>query len=312
MKTIEKEQLIEYLKHGITIVNELYGIEHIFNNYKATCEKNKPILIEKPLPDKPVAQSSKDTKNTGTTNFIIGAFLLVICIFALGPAKEADIFAGFTTFLIWLCIICAAVMIIVGIYEWSKAKEISTSNISEKKRYEDQRERIIAENKQLQSKYRVEYDKWSASSAKGFKLIESKINEIEKVIEEYFSVDIIFPKYQSLVALTSFYEYLSSGRCEELTGTNGCYNLFESEIRQNIIITKLDTIITNLEQIRQNQYILYEELKKTTSVLDQISSDLSIIRDLTFDLTEIASINMYYNSITAQNTSALLFLDTIR
>lgn len=318
MKTIEKNQLIEYLKHGIEVVGELYALERIVNDYKAACARSKPVLVEKTLPDRPITQPSKGTKAEGTTWFVLGGLTLAIVIpaWSLLGSDDSNAFMnllnGFMGFLFFFLLLGGIALIILGISQWGKAQNMSSSNDYALSNYEKQRLYIIEENKQRQEKYRRDSETWSTSQINGLNYLKSKLEEIEKVIDEYFSVNIIFPKYISLVALSSFYEYLSSGRCEELTGPNGAYNLFEAESRQNIIITQLDTIISNLEQIRQNQYILYEELKKTTGTLNQISSDLSVVRDIAFDLREIASLNLYYNSVTAANTSALAFLETVR
>ena len=77
---------------------------------------------------------------------------------------------------------------------------------------------------------------------------------------ELYAAGIIFGKYQNAVALSSFYEYLMSGRCEKLEGTNGAYSLYESEVRANRVIEQLDTVIDSLDQIKANQYMMYSAM----------------------------------------------------
>lgn len=77
-----------------------------------------------------------------------------------------------------------------------------------------------------------------------------------------------------MVAMCTIYEYFAAGRCTELNGADGAYNLYESELRQNLIINRLDTIIKQLDAIKANQYMLYTELKKTNEILEGISSDM--------------------------------------
>ena len=65
----------------------------------------------------------------------------------------------------------------------------------------------------------------------------------EKIIRNlvsFYSKNIIYPKYRGLVPIAAFYEYFNSGRCDTLTGHEGAYNIYETEIRMNIIIAKLD------------------------------------------------------------------------
>ena len=74
-----------------------------------------------------------------------------------------------------------------------------------------------------------------------------------------YSLDVIFPKYRNIIAVSSFYEYLLSGRCDKL---EGAYNIFESELRMNLIINKIDDVIKHLEKIEQHQYMLYSAIQE--------------------------------------------------
>lgn len=98
---------------------------------------------------------------------------------------------------------------------------------------------------------------------------------------ELYAAGIIFGKYQNAVALSSFYEYLMSGRCEKLEGTNGAYNLYESEVRANRVIEQLDTVIDSLEQIKSNQYMMYSAMcsmkKELTQLNDTMNNALTAI-----------------------------------
>ena len=100
-------------------------------------------------------------------------------------------------------------------------------------------------------------------------------NNLKNTLEQVYSVDVIYPKYRNLVAVTMIYEYLASGRCSELEGPNGAYNLYEMELRQNIIIGQLSSILDRLEQIRSNQFTLYNELEKSNQESARLLSDIS-------------------------------------
>lgn len=92
---------------------------------------------------------------------------------------------------------------------------------------------------------------------------------------ELYAAGIIFGKYQNAVALSSFYEYLVSGRCEKLEGTNGAYNLYESEVRANRVIEQLDTVIDSLEQIKSNQYMMYSAMCSMKKELAQLNETMN-------------------------------------
>ena len=99
--------------------------------------------------------------------------------------------------------------------------------------------------------------------------------QLKSALEQLYSADVIYPKYRNLVAVTMIYEYLASGRCSELEGPNGAYNLYEMELRQNIIIGQLSSILDRLEQIRSNQFTLYNELEKSNQESARLLSDIS-------------------------------------
>lgn len=143
-------------------------------------------------------------------------------------------------------------------------------------------------------------------------------NETETTLNQLYAVGWIFPKYRNMVAISTMYEYFATGRCTELTGPDGAYNLYESELRQNLIIGKLDTIISNLDAIRENQYTLYTELVETKRIMFRISFDINkilsatnTIANNTESIAQSARINAYYAKITAQNTEALKYIALI-
>lgn len=136
--------------------------------------------------------------------------------------------------------------------------------------------------------------------------------DTKKILEQLYSVNWIFPKYRNLTAICTIYEYFAAGRCTELTGPNGAYNLYESELRQNRIIDRLDTIISELEEIKQNQYSLYTEIRKTNKILEGISQDVKCIMESTNQIAESTNVIQQCAMVTAQNTEALKYIALIQ
>lgn len=66
-----------------------------------------------------------------------------------------------------------------------------------------------------------------------------------------------------MVAVSTIYEYLASGRCYGLTGHEGAYNLYESEIRLGYIIGKLDNIDQNIYEMKHGQQMLYRAVQES-------------------------------------------------
>ena len=130
---------------------------------------------------------------------------------------------------------------------------------------------------------------------------EDSLEDTEDILSDFYDKDIIYKKYRNLYAISSICEYLESGRCEKLTGANGAYNLYESELRQGIIINQLDEIISELDEIKQNQWRLYEaimETKKTVERLSNVTTNAIGKLEQLKDNTEICA---YNSQIVAQN-----------
>ncbi len=130
--------------------------------------------------------------------------------------------------------------------------------------------------------------------------LNKNLAEAKKKLQEYYDLDIIFGKYRGLVPVSMMYEYLASSRCSSLEGPDGAYNLYEAEIRQNIIIVQLQTIISQLESIKQNQYCLYQQLKEIegntremNNSLNRISRDLDRIKDISAYSASVQTQTMY-------------------
>ncbi len=131
-----------------------------------------------------------------------------------------------------------------------------------------------------------------------------KREETATILSEYYEKNLIFPKYRNLVAICSFFEYFSSGRCSELTGHEGAYNIYENELRLERICTKLDEVIQNLEKIRINQYFLYEAIQEGNRISEQLLQESLRQSQLTEEVLENSRIAAHYAEITANNTEA--------
>ncbi len=141
--------------------------------------------------------------------------------------------------------------------------------------------------------------------------LDAPLTETKALLEKFYSADIIFPKYRNMVTMCTMYEYFMTGRCSELTGPNGAYNLYEAELRQNLIIDKLDTIVQKLDKIAQNQFTLYQELRKTNEIVTGIVNDVRTLCKTTEQIAEATTITAQCAHITAQNTEALKYITLI-
>lgn len=105
-----------------------------------------------------------------------------------------------------------------------------------------------------------------SQKAEAIKSLSISTEHLKKIYEK----DIIFPKYRNLVMACSLYEYFCAGRCDALEGHEGAYNILETEIRLDRIVSQLDQVITHLERIEQNQFMLYSVIQRSNQWLGQI------------------------------------------
>lgn len=134
------------------------------------------------------------------------------------------------------------------------------------------------------------------------------LKKTEDILSQYYMWDAVYPKYRGLIPITMFCEYFASGRCSELTGPNGAYNIYENEIRLDLILVKLDDIISRLDQIQENQYMLaslIQDCNKEVQGLSRVVSSQTASLSRIEDRIEVSN---YYNRITAANTTYLSWL----
>jgi hypothetical protein len=152
-----------------------------------------------------------------------------------------------------------------------------------------------------QNLYESQKDQYLEEKAATTNKHDEALSALKNALEDHYAKNVLFPKYRSFVAVSAINEYLQSGRCDKLEGADGAYNLYEMELRQNIVIGHLSTIIDNLEQIRDNQYSLYQELLRANQTID----------DITFELRELkqqTKLNTYFSYVAAQAATSPTYI----
>lgn len=136
---------------------------------------------------------------------------------------------------------------------------------------------------------------------------EKLLYDLYKCRNELYSVNIVFKKYRNIVALSTFYEYLMSGRCTALEGADGAYNLYEAEIRADRIIDQISTIVESLEDIKENQYMMYSKMQQINSSLENIDCSTNMMMDSVQKMKENSDTIAENSAITAHNTAVSAF-----
>lgn len=151
---------------------------------------------------------------------------------------------------------------------------------------------------------------------------EETLRKLAATRAEYYGTNIVFGKYRDMVTLSTFYEYLIAGRCTSLEGTNGAYNLYESELRANLIIAKLSDIVEKLEEIKNNQYTITSLLQNINrqmaslnasmyeagKSLDRIDKNTARIAETSEMIAHNTAVNAYYSKLNAELTNSMGYL----
>ena len=117
------------------------------------------------------------------------------------------------------------------------------------------------------------------------------LNETQKTLDEYYSLNVIYPKYRDIDSVTRFIEYFQAGRCVDFEGPFGAYNLIELEKR-------LDKIIDNLVKINERLEFISSQLHTVISTESTIRRGFDVISE---NLREQISISQ--QMFTSQNYS---------
>ena len=314
------QQTREYLKHVFALEGALYTHQKLMDAYisdrnlnvpkppvKKKCSPpNEPFLIT-PEP----ATFQNRTLKMSLLYFCIVMTLLPSCILLLGffyslidDSLSRDAGKAMIFVLLWLAIgiICVALLK----QEKKKLNELREKEAAEKnakksQQYANALAKYEAKVEAAEAEYSEKLDLYNCQSieyANETSRVCAEFNEIknnlEKTLTNLYSQNIIYSKYRNIIAVSTIYEYFDSGRCSELEGPNGAYNMYEGELRSNIIISSLSQIISNLNQIKNNQYALY-------TLIDRSNREIS---DLLNDINNTQKLTAYYAEATATAASA--------
>jgi len=101
--------------------------------------------------------------------------------------------------------------------------------------------------------------------------LEAQLIVMNESLKSLYKMNVLYPKYRNLVAVSYIAECLDSGRRHKL---EAAYREYEWESRQDRIIYRLDVIIEKLDQIKDMQYKLYVEMVRANEILTTIKSSI--------------------------------------
>ena len=323
MAEMTSAQLTEYLKQVSSLETSVYKQTEI--QKQAMNDLSMPIVYKKQI-EKPPRQhitaptaptfAFSDVGNYPIANGI--ALLALLSGFVCGILFEGE---GFIAYLICLAVAVATMLVSLfrALLEYRKnvreypAKLVKYNQACEKnaREYEEalleyKYQSMIAE-KQFAAETSAAHYVYQLASDEVAKL-DGPLQETKTLLEQIYSADIIFQKYRNMVAMCTMYEYFASGRCTELVGPTGAYNLYEAELRQNLIINQLELVNENIEQVKQNQFVLYQSISETNQLLSGVSADIKGILSMSADIAASSRITAFCSQVTAANAQAQTYL----
>lgn len=286
--------LKEYTTRAAELESAIYTQKKLMKEHKEKIQKQRPVAPKECFLDKPIKPNKNDytVQRVSIPALSIGSVIVIILAIFVVYSNIVFDDLGIGTFL-WAILGILGVCYLIGC--WTTKKSDDKLQKQKDKEYDDAlakyNKQLVVYNDDAKNSHSQHLKNMEAFSLEDrnytaeANVIINKHNDVleslECALQELYSQNVIFPKYRDMVAITTINEYLLSGRCYELEGPNGAYNLYEMELRQNIIIGQLSSIVSSLEQIKSNQFSLYQELVKANKTVNDILHEVEGVRENT-------------------------------
>lgn len=171
--------------------------------------------------------------------------------------------------------ICAVVFCVSSYKAEEDAYYANSREINRKKKLKETKE---AECTQLKGKV-AEFDKFSKRALDAIQLDiekqEKYIKDTKAKLAAIYAQNVLHPNYQNWVAAATIYEYLDIGRCYELKGPTGAYNLYEQELIAKKILDSLSAINHSISyygsSISNSQYYIRNQLSECNRNVERMT-----------------------------------------
>lgn len=286
---MNKNDLIAYLEHAKTLEFAIHTNNELKKAYLEEFAKTAPLRpeLEQVYPEnRPISPSVPRGKPLSA----IGKISMVMCYAFIAYSFIANSENSASPFLIlYLLFITVAISVTCYIIQKPhiKYKQQLKKYEAAMQAYNMERDKLANVNKeklvQYENAMKDFHDKTDIFLIKQAKIEQeftNLSNDLTSALTAHYNNNVIYPKYRNISAVTTIYEYLSSGRCSEFEGPNGAYNLYETEMRDNFITGVIAESAKNLEDIKNSQYIVYRELvesyKTIRNMLLSVGNELEL------------------------------------
>lgn len=210
-------------------------------------------------------------------------------------------------------VLCIGIFVLYKLFDIALDLPDFLSRFSKKKQREQQEARnnfqTILEIRRRQEGIRIaELRKQKEALAKDIEKCKECAMTASNMIERLYNIDVIDSKYHNFSAIYKIYDYISTGRCYELTGPFGAYNLYEHELKEEQKIqylSYLPTISAQLLHIQQNQLFLSEQIRGAKSLITDIYNESVITNRLQSETLENTKLVAYNTKQIADNTKTI-------
>ena len=304
-KNVEYNTLLEYMKKVSVLEKAKYEQDILYRKIGqkiADLEKGHP----KPYirHEKYITPSHDDLLAICAT---LAAVIAFISFIVLGFFIDSFLSGIGISLVIWV-ISCLAFIIIGGIWTFIDDKrdenEIKRINLE----IDKENLQIKLDNSAIRKNELQQISILKHEQNRVYNLYKETVNSLNSL----YGLNIVYFKYQDMVPIYTLYEYLLSKRCYQLDGPNGAYNIYEYELRQGLIIHKLDVVIQKLDTIIENQRLLSQEISVSNQIAAKMSSQIESVARKLGPISQNTEVSAYYNKITAQNTEYLKWADFIK
>lgn len=276
-----QKEMLPYLQKIISLEQAAYVEESLLNavkNERKNVDARKYVVSEPEVPE----HENVDKRRIFFVGRVI-AFLVFIIALVCG-----------TRFVVSLLIAVAFFAIVSLVLLWTLKEDAEQTNAYREEKYQQELAQYPIDVQNEEDAYQQVlrlagyYDQLIAQQ-------EKKLADTRRLLQEAYDKGLLYGKYRNFVAVCSICEYLESGRCSELGGPDGAYNLFEQEIRANMVITQLGSILSKLDRIQANQALLYDAISTGNHLTSQLI-------ERTNESIRLGEYNAQQNAITAYNT----------
>ena len=262
---MDKENLIQYLRYVVELEKQVYLQKRALNELDAkinslgrSCSFQEPQVGRAGKPE-----YGNESAKWAFIGVIIGFVAALISCDWVGNLNAIFSFIGYAILYPLIGGVVGAFIgfIVADIQHSNRQKELNLKYKYDMQEYEtakyndavrvkreiEQRNVIISERTALYSQYR----------------------STQKTLDKVYSIGVIYGKYRTFPAVASFLDYFESGRCSTLgenTGGDGAYNKYDNESRLDLIVTKLDEVIVQLDNIKDNQWTMYQAISEGNNV----------------------------------------------